>query len=208
MSQTPGAAPPLTARELRSPVALALADLAAIFDDLQFVLRCCERLLAELARGPARDTLTVEALWVAALNSYARCFRPGERGMGLKVTDLAATELKGEVVQWHALLGKLRTHFVDGSVNPREAFTVGVAQSEAGKAEGIMLTSAVLPQVDEETVRQTGRLAFELSKLVDERIQTQQKTVFTVAGDLSVETLNELTRIDVGVPPGVPAQGE
>lgn len=204
MSQPASAAPPLTARELRSPVALALSDLASIFDDLQFVLRCCERLLTELARGPARDAVTVESLWVAALTSYARCFRPGERSMGLKVTDLADTELKGEVVQWHALLGKLREHLVDGTVNPREAFTVGVAQSDEGRAEGVMLTSAVLPQVDEETVRQTGRLAFELSKLVDARIQEQQKAVLISAGNLSRETLDELTRIDVGVP----AQGE
>lgn len=194
--QTQGAAPPSSARELRSPAALALADLAAIFDDLQFVLRCCERLITELERTD-QDDLAIEPLWVAALTSYARCFRPGERGMGLAVTDLSATGLKGDVVEWHSLLGKLRNFYVDSNANPRELFSVGVSQSDSGTADGIVITSIVQPQVDETTVRQTGRLAFELSRLVDDRIKTQQKTVFTAAQALSPDNLNELTPIEV-----------
>ncbi|MDT7725713.1 MAG: hypothetical protein QOI21_2289 [Actinomycetota bacterium] len=195
--QTQGAAPPSAARELRSPAALALADLAAIFDDLQFVLRCCERLITELERGADQDDLVVESLWVGALSSYARCFRTGERGMGLSVTDLSSTGLKGDVVEWHSLLGKLRTFYVDGNANPREAFSVGASQSESGAAEGIVITSITQPQVDETTVRQTGRLAFELSRVVDDRIKTQQKTVFTAAQALSPDNLNELSPIQV-----------
>jgi hypothetical protein len=195
--QTQGAAPPSTARELRSPAALALADLAAIFDDLQFVLRCCERLITELERGADQDGLVVESVWVAALSSYERCFRTGERGMGLSVTDLSSTGLKGDVVEWHSLLGKLRKFYVDGNANPREAFSVGASQSESGAANGIVITSITQPQVDETTVRQTGRLAFELSRVVDDRIKTQQKTVFTAAQDLSAENLNELAPIQV-----------
>jgi hypothetical protein len=195
--QTQGAAPPSSARELRSPAALALADLAAIFDDLQFVLRCCERLITELERGAEQDDLVIESLWVAALTSYARCFRPGERGMGLAVTDLSTTGLKGDVVEWHSLLGKLRNFYVDGNANPREAFSVGVSQSDSGTADGVVITSIIQPQVDETTVRQTGRLAFELSRLVDDRIKTQQKTVFTAAQALSPDNLNELTPIEV-----------
>ncbi|HEV7974441.1 hypothetical protein [Amycolatopsis sp.] len=198
--QTQGAAPPSSARELRSPAALALADLAAIFDDLQFVLRCCERLITELERDSAsseQDDLVIESLWVAALTSYARCFRPGERGMGLAVTDLSATGLKGDVVEWHSLLGKLRNFYVDSNANPRELFSVGVSQSDSGTADGIVITSIVQPQVDETTVRQTGRLAFELSRLVDDRIKTQQKTVFTAAQALSPDNLNELPPIAV-----------
>jgi hypothetical protein len=195
--QTQGAAPPSTARELRSPAALALADLAAIFDDLQFVLRCCERLITELERGAGQDDLVVESLWVAALSSYARCFRTGERGMGLSVTDLSSTGLKGDVVEWHSLLGKLRNFYVDGNANPREAFSVGASQSETGTADGIVITSIIQPQVDETTIRQTGRLAFELSRVVDDRIKTQQKTVFTAAQGLSPDNLNELAPIQV-----------
>jgi hypothetical protein len=198
--QTQGAAPPTSARQLVTPAALALADLAAIFDDLQFVLRCCEQLLTELGRDQDRDEVLVESLWVSALCSYARCFRPGERGMGLSKSDLAATGLKGDVEEWHALLGKLRDFYVDGVVNPRETFSVGVSQTEAGSVDGVVITSAARPQVDETTARQTGRLAFELSRVLDERIKVQQKTVFTAAQKMSPEAFEDLTPIDVGLP--------
>jgi hypothetical protein len=196
--QTQGAAPPETARHLRNPAAFALADLAAIFDDLQFVLRCSEQLLAELGRDENRDDVVLESLWVSALTSYARCFRPGERGMGLSEADLAATGLKGDVAQWHSLLGKLRDFYVDGPVNPRETFSVGASQAATGDADGIVITSASRPQVDETTVRQTGRLAFELSRVLDDRIKLHQKTVFAAAQEMPAETLNSLATIEVG----------
>ncbi len=72
-----------TARQLRDADALALADLVAIFDDLRFILGCCERLLAELGRGEERDDVLVESLWTAALSTYARCFRSRESGVAL-----------------------------------------------------------------------------------------------------------------------------
>jgi hypothetical protein len=198
--QTQGAAPPTTARQLVTPAALALSDLAAIFDDLQFVLRCCEQLLTELSRGEDRDELQVESLWVSALSAYARCFHPGERGMGLTKSDLAKTGLKGDVGEWHTLLGKLRDFYVDGVVNPRETFSVGVSQTETGDVDGVVITSASRPQVDETTARQTGRLAFELSRVLDERIKLQQKTVFIAAQKMPVKALEDLIPIDVGLP--------
>jgi hypothetical protein len=200
--QTRGAAPPTTARHLRTPAALALADQAAIFDDLQFVLRCCELLITELERGDERDEVVLESLWVSALSSYARCFRPGERGMGLSVTDLSETGLKGDVVKWHDLLGKLRDFYVKGSANPREALSVGASQAEDGTVNGIVITSVGHPKVDETTVRQTGRLALELSRVLDKRIKAQQKTVFSAAREMSAESLDKLAEIEVG-----PAEG-
>ena len=189
-------APPSAARQLTTPAALALADLTAIFDDLQFVLKCCERLITELRRDE-RDDVIVESLWVATLVSYARCFRPGERGMGLAESDLAATGLKGEVTEWHALLGTLRDYYVQGTANPRESFSVGVAQAAAGTADGIVITSAVQPQVDDTTVAQTGRLAFELSRVLDDRIKEQQQTVFAAAQQLTAKSLAALPTIEV-----------
>jgi len=189
-------APPSAARQLTTPAALALADLTAIFDDLQFVLKCCERLITELRRDE-RDDVIVESLWVATLVSYARCFRPGERGMGLAESDLAATGLKGEVTEWHALLGTLRDYYVQGTANPRESFSVGVAQAAAGTADGIVITSAIQPQVDDTTVAQTGRLAFELSRVLDDRIKEQQQTVFAAAQQMTAKSLAALPTIEV-----------
>ncbi|OZM72262.1 hypothetical protein CFN78_14675 [Amycolatopsis antarctica] len=205
MSEQQGAAPPTTARRLRSPAAMALADLAAIFDELQFVLRCCERLVAELAREPepgreSVDEVVVDALWTAALTSYVRCFGPGERGMGLTADDLAATTLEGEVTQWHELLGRLRELAVEGAANPRETFSVGAAQAPGGEVTGLVITSAMRPLVDDTTVRQTGRVAYALSVLVDERITAQQETVLAAARELSDRDLGELVPIEVGVP--------
>ncbi|WP_284749704.1 hypothetical protein [Amycolatopsis sp. RTGN1] len=193
---TPSTTTPTSARQLTTPGALGLADLVAIFDDLQFTLKCCERLVTELAH-PRVDAVLVEALWVSALNSYARCFRTGDRGMGLTVEDVKATEVPGEVAEWHALLGRIRDFSIDGPVNPRETYSVGVSQSPAGEASGVVITSAVRPLVDDVTVRQTGRLAFELSRLVDERIKEHQGKVFEAASKLTSAQLAALPAIEV-----------
>lgn len=192
----PSTTAPSSARQLTTPGALGLADLVAIFDDLQFTLKCCERLVAELAH-PRVDAVLVEALWVSALNSYARCFRTGDRGMGLTVDDVKATGVPGEVAEWHALLGRIRDFSIDGPVNPRETYSVGVSQSPAGEASGVVITSAVRPLVDDVTVRQTGRLVFELSRLVDERIKEHQATVFETASKLTSAQLAALPAIEV-----------
>jgi hypothetical protein len=193
---TPSTTTPSSARQLATPGALGLADLVAIFDDLQFTLKCCERLVAELAH-PRVDAVLIEALWVSALNAYARCFRTGDRGMGLTVADVQATEVPGEVAEWHALLGRIRDFSIDGPVNPRETYSVGVSQSPTGEASGVVITSAVRPLVDDVTVRQTGRLAFELSRLVDERIKDHQAKVFEAASKLTSTQLEALPAIEV-----------
>lgn len=188
----------LTARQLRGPEALALADLTAIFDDLQFVMGCCERLLGQLTlAADQQDAVVVESLWIAALSTYARCFRKRESGVALSVADLPETGLKGEVVQWHQLLGRLRNFVVDGVANPREEFFVGISRTAEGESAGVVVTSITRPTVDETTVRQTGRLAFELSSLVDKRIKQRQEAVFASARKLSSADFDRLDPIDV-----------
>jgi hypothetical protein len=188
---------PPTTRQLRGAQALALADLTAIFDDLQFVLGCCERLVGELTRGDEQDGVLVESLWMAALSTYARCFRSRESGVALSVADLSETGIKGEVVQWHQMLGRLRNFLVDGVANPREEYFVGVSRSEAGEPVGIVVTSLTRPKLDETTVRQTGRLALELSSLVDKRIKQRQEAVFATARELSPAEFDKLDPIEV-----------
>jgi hypothetical protein len=197
---SPATTAPSSARLLSTPGALGLADLVGIFDDLQFTLQCCERLVTELAHLRP-DAVLVEALWVSALNSYARCFRAGDRGMGLTVEDVEATGVAGEVAEWHALLGRIRDLAIDGPVNPRESYSVGVSLSADGRAEGVVVTSAGRPLVDDVTVRQTGRLAFELSRLVDERIQAHQRKVFAAAGRMTAAQLAALPVVEVEVEP-------
>ena len=182
---------PSRVKLLRSPAALALADLAALFEDLQTVLKCCERLVLELAADEP-DELALEAYWTTAVLSYGRCFAPGPRGTGLTEQDVAATGLAGDVVGWHAALLQMRDRAVDPVVNPRESFSIGASQDAGGHAEGIAVASTRQPVVDEVSVRQTGAVAYALSGLVDGRLTEQQSVVFTAVGAMARPALDKL----------------
>ena len=197
----PAAAPaaPAVVRRLRSPAALALADLAALFEDLQTVLACCERLVAELGAAEP-DELTLEAYWTTALLSYARCFAPGERGTGLTEDDLGRTGLAGDVVGWHRALLQLRERTADPAVNPRESFSVGAAQDTRGHAEGVAVASARRPRLDAVSVRQTGAVAYALSRTVDERLAAQQGVVHTAVAAMARPALDALPLLHLAHP--------
>ncbi len=192
---------PAVVRRLTSPAALAMADLAAVFEDLQTVLRCCERLVTELDAGrPEPDDLALEAYWTTALLSYARCFTPGPRGTGLTEDDVTATELPGDVVGWHQMLMQLRERVADPGVNPRESFSVGASQDASGHAEGIAVASTRQPSVDAVSVRQTGAVAYALSRIVDERLAAQQGVVFTAVGAMARPALDKLALLHLAAP--------
>jgi hypothetical protein len=188
---------PTAVRRLDNPTATTLADLASIFDDLQTVLRCCERLVTELAADEP-DDLFIEALWTTAVLSYSRCFAHGRTGTALTEQDLTQSQLRGEVQQWHKVLRQMRHHYADPSDNPRERFSVGAAQDSDGSAHGIAITSTRQPRLDDVTVRQTGALAYELSQLVDERITQHQQRVREATKVMSKAELDKLPLIDLG----------
>lgn len=198
---------PRTVRRLGSPAAGALADLAAMFDDLQATLLCCERLVEALA-FPEPDPVTVEALWTTALLSYSRCFALGGRGMGLTEDDVTETELQGEVIAWHRMMRELQKHYTDPAVNPRESFTVGVAVAD-GVPNGVAISSTHQQLPDEQTVRQTGAVAYALSQLIDRRIGEHQAKVLEGAQALSPDELRTLDEVELtGVDPGGAPGGE
>jgi hypothetical protein len=191
-------ATPGVLRRLNTASSSALVELAAIFEDLQTVLRCCERLVSELAAGDGEpDDVVVEAVWTVALLSYARCFQPPGAGMALTEDDLTGTQSHADVLDWHRVLLQLRDHYADPRTNPRERFSVGVAQNSDGAANGVAVTSTRQPLVDVLTVRQTGAIAFALSALVDDRITAQQEKVFGEVKNASKADLHKLPRLDV-----------
>jgi len=215
-------APPAPAlRRLDTPSAVALADLAGTFEDLQTVLRCCETLVERLAAragappedaaspatgspaagsSPTDDTdVVVEAVWTSALLSYARCFTAAEGGQPLTEDDLTAVQPDGDVVGWHQVLLQLRDHYADPALNPRERFSVGVARGDDGTVTGIAITSARQPLVDDLTVRQTGAIAYALSGLVNDRIAAQQELVSQELRDTPASALDELPPIEVEI---------
>ena len=50
--------------------------------------------------------------------------------------------MPGEIAEWRELLGRIRDFSMDGPVNPREAYSVGVSQSWSGDASGMVITSS------------------------------------------------------------------
>ncbi|HEY3606165.1 MAG TPA: hypothetical protein VGL06_01630 [Pseudonocardiaceae bacterium] len=186
---------PGTVRHLDTPAANALADLASMLDDLQTILYCCERLVAELdPTTDAPDPLVVESVWLAAVRSYGRCFTDAGRGMALTEDDVTGTSLQGEVLEWHRLLRRLDEHYRS---YPHGQLSVGAAVDPDGQATGIAITSVDQPPPDDRTVRQTGAMAYELSQLVERRMADQQERVLTAAKALSATELGRLPLIDI-----------
>jgi hypothetical protein len=176
--------------------ARVLADQAAIIADLQFVMDCCKRLLAELDKPEdERDTVVPHALWSAALVAYARCFGRTKRS-GLTTEDVHSLPLQGAVMKYHRWVikerGKLATHQAD----PFDVARVGAALSPPDAAkrriEGIAVLSASHLLVNDIGVRQLGGLASELAKQTAEKAKTQQDTVLADARQLSLDSLYRL----------------
>jgi hypothetical protein len=195
VAETNGAAPNAV-RRLDGREAADLGALAAVFDDLQYALRCCEHLVGVLAR-PEADPALVEALWTGALVAYARCF--SARTKVLTDGDLAELKLDGDVAGFHKALLRLRDHYASRHANPRESYTIGVAQKNDGTAAGVAVIGAPQPGVDDTTVRQLGRVAYGLSGLVDARMQAAQQRVHLVAQGLDARRLTALPLVDVQV---------
>jgi hypothetical protein len=185
---------PNAVRRLEGNEAVELAGLAAVFDDLQYALRCCEHLVGALA-VPAPDTALVEALWTGALVAYARAFSPREKV--LTDGDLAELGLEGDVTGFHKAMLKLRDYYASRHVNPRESYTIGVAQKNNGAAAGVAVVGAQQEGVDETTVRQLGRIAYGLSGLVDARMQAAQQRVHVVAQAMDAARLARLPLVNV-----------
>lgn len=184
---------PTTVRRIDVPESGELAQLAAVFEDLQYVLRCCEHLVTALGgpeSGPVRvdaDPALVEALWTGALIGYVRCF--SGRTKTLTTDDLTSLELDGDVSGFHDMVFKLRDHYASRHVNPRESYSIGVAQSNDGTPRGVAVVSTPRPLVDETTVRLLGRVAYSLSGLVDARMKKSQNDVLGVAHGMTAGQL-------------------
>jgi hypothetical protein len=189
-------AAPTSVRRIDVPESGELAQLAGVLDDLQYVLRCCEHLVTTLGgpeSGPVRvesDPALVEALWTGAVTGYVRCF--SGRTRTLTKDDLGELELDGDVTAFHDMVLTLRDHYASRHVNPRESYTIGVAQSNDGSPRGVAIVSTPRPQVDETTVRLLGRVAYGLSALVDARMTRSQNDVLGVARDMSPAQLSAL----------------
>jgi len=178
---------------LDTPSARILADQTSVIQDLQFVMDCCKRLLAELARPEEdRDGVVPLALWSSALMAYARCFGGGRRS-GLAVEDVRNLPLQGAVMKFHVWVIEESNKLTEHPADPFEAAKIGAALSPAGqkerRVEGIAIFSASRVLIDVTGVRQLGGLASELAKQTAGKAQSQQDCVLSEAQQLDISSL-------------------
>jgi hypothetical protein len=173
------------------PSARILADQTSVIQDLQFVMDCCKRLLAELGRPEEdRDGVVPLALWSSALIAYARCFGQGRRS-GLAADDVRNLPLQGAVMKFHKWVIEESDKLTDHPADPFEAAKVGAVLSPAGqkerRVEGIAVFSTSRVLIDATGVRQLGGLASELARQTAGKAQRQQDSV-----------LSDTQRLDIG----------
>jgi hypothetical protein len=178
---------------LDTPSARILADQMSVIQDLQFVMDCCKRLLAELARPEEdRDGVVPLALWSSALLAYARCFGQG-RGSGLVVEDVRNLPLQGAVMKFHEWVIEERDKLTGHPADPFEAAKIGAALSPPGqkerRVEGIAIFSTSRVLIDVTGVRQLGGLASELAQQTAGKAQSQQDCVLSEAQQLDISSL-------------------
>jgi hypothetical protein len=175
------------------PSAHVLADQASIISELQFVMDCCKRLLADLAKPEEeRDPLMPLALWSSAVLAYGRCFSKGKR-FTLSNDDVRNLPLHGAVMKFHQWILEERDKLAARAANPAEGAKVGAALSPPGqkdrRVEGIVIFASSREVVDDTGVRQLGGLASELAKQTAEKAQEQQDVVLKDAQQLNLDSL-------------------
>ena len=210
---------PTTVKRIEGADPERLARLVGAYDDLQTVLRACERLV-ELFQGEHSD-VDVEALWTVVLLSYSRIFAAGDNEPALTEDDLvksvtssadAAAKAKEDgdkkdpvkvkvdvekVREWHHVIMHLRDHYADAHDNPRETYTAGVALGADGAVNAVAVTSVSTPLVDETAVRQAGAIAYPLIAVLDERIGPLQQQIFAAMREVPKHEIERLDDIEV-----------
>ena len=189
---------------LELPSAQLLADEIATIKDLQFVMECCKRLLAELVKPEEeQDPVVPQALWSAALTAYDRCFAKGKK-FGLSTDDVKSLPLEGQVVKFHEWVVNERNILGKHPTNPFDEARVGavLADPDQGDREvqGVTVLSASHILVDGAGVRQLGALASELAKQTAEKAQKQESVVAADAQQLGLDKLYTMTPLLVGAP--------
>jgi hypothetical protein len=187
---------PMLTVALDVPSAYILADQAAIIQDLQFVMDCCKRLLAELAKPEEdRDTILPLAIWSSAVVAYTRCFGKGKR-FGLTTEDVQKLPLHGAVMKFHKWIIEERNKLTAHSANPFEiakvAAALSVPEQKERRVEGIVIFATSHIVIDDVGVRQLGGLASELAKQTAEKAQEQQDVVLSDAQQLNIDSLYKL----------------
>lgn len=163
--------------------------------DLQLVMDCCKRLLAELAGPEAdQDEVVSLALWSAALLAYGRCFG-ADGNSGLTVEDVKSLPLQGAVMNFHEWIIGERDKLTGHPADPFDAAKIGAVLAPVGKrrrVEGIAVFATSRVLIDATGARQLGGLATELAKQTAGKAQEQQDAVLADTQQLDIAGLYAL----------------
>jgi hypothetical protein len=169
--------------------AKALAEAAAILQDLRFVVQATKKLSALLKTGEP-DQVILRSLFTAALVAYVRCFSSGKRGV---LTSEIFAPLPGEPIACHNQYKDTRDKHIAHSVNPFEEMMVGavVSPPESGvrEVEGVACLTATLVTYDVDGVEQLGGLASFAEKHVASVCKDLERKVLEVAKKMDIDKL-------------------
>lgn len=178
----------------QSETARELADLAAILQDLNHVVRVC-KLLAQLPEPRNGDM--VRALWAAAVVAYSRCFDTGKRER-LATESLAV--LEGEPLKVHQFVKQMRDKHIAHSVNAFESVHVGLVLTEDGHIHGISMQGRMHLSAGNEGVANLAILASTAAAEVARRGKALQEQVKAEAAALATDELGRLPTWSTTVP--------
>lgn len=179
--------------QVTTPEAVRLAGIWAVAVDLDFVLKFCERLETLSAdrnkQAVPGDPLTFQALWVAALVAYARCFEQGPHRVALSEADVNA-----ELRAWHGTFIGLRDRHIAHPLDPhsegyRVDVTLTLPQSGVRAVTGVVVSGEKVAGPSSQQVRELTRLARSLRALVGDRFALLQNAVVAQARARPIEEM-------------------
>ncbi len=169
--------------------AKTLADLAAIFQDLDFVTETLKRLI-DLLETKDKDWVLIQSLWSAALISYIRCFATGKR-YGLDPDTIYS--LNESAIEFHNYHKDLRDKHIAHSVNPFEQVRVDIQLSPTNSAErkvvGIITSSMKHIVVPKRSVEDFLRLVTWAKRVVGEKCKEYENKVLKIAKGMPLDDL-------------------
>jgi hypothetical protein len=176
--------------ELDMPSARVLANRASIFQDLTFCIQCCDRLSSTLEPGVQEDTVLQQALWTAALISYARCFATGVRqGLSPSIYD----KFEGEPRDAHQMYIDMRNRHIAHSVNPFEQVTIGavLAPPTSATREVQAVSTLSMKRISDgiEGAQQLRLMALTALKEMERLCKEQTDKVFEDAKKIPIDKL-------------------
>ncbi len=182
------------------PEAERLADLASIFQDLEFALQACERLL-DVIDTEHPDSVLMQSLWTAAVISYVRCFATGKR-FGLSEETLS--NLNGEPIEVHRFYKNLRDKHIAHSVSPFDEFAVGLVLppqgSEKNEVQGVATLFRRHIAATRQGIEQFTILASALREEVGRLAKEAKLEVLEAGRQISLGELYAKPRLRVSAP--------